>query len=272
MAGPALPVLPKDFNELTRHLSDGARREELKQRRAAFNSARARLQKWIQKDRNPLMTKTVKLIAIYLLGCVNFESGRCNPTHETIADEFGISERQVRRLIPKIREAGWISYTRAAYNRPTFYTFHAPMEVIDRIQETDAALKNEREQRRQERNESRSVRTSRVRSVRTSMSAEHKNRTYDNYYSAIEREPIRYGSKAEVGESYAGHESAMTPGGLSPEQQRAVMETAAVVAPDLRDAAMQRIAAIVADPVPEGAATIHTIIDELSTELRRRMS
>lgn len=193
---PSLPVLPPNFDELTKHLSKQARDAEFRQRRTAFNSACSRLEKWIRQDRRPQMTATAKLIAAFLVNSVNFETGRCNPSHETIADHVGISVRHVRRLIPQIAKAGWITYRRAAHNRPTFYTLHAPQDIVAGIEERAELLREERFRRRSNRTsmsaqQHASDRTSTASSNRTSMSSELKNRTEDNYKTSIESQPIK---------------------------------------------------------------------------------
>ncbi len=87
--------------------------------RRQFTKAKAEFMAWVRKDRDPLMNGTAKLITDYLVDCPNFEKGRCFPSHETIADEIGVSVRTVERTIPRIIEAGWISIRRVRRNAPT---------------------------------------------------------------------------------------------------------------------------------------------------------
>lgn len=151
VAPPAIPTLPRDFDMIVEGMSKKERDAELRRRQAAFVKAKAQLTGWIRQDRNPLMTKTAKLVAAYLIECLNFETGRCFPSHETIADHLGISDRQVRRVIPRIVKAGWLSVVRVRRNAPTFYRFHAPEEAIRRIEEGALALRQSREDRRVDR-------------------------------------------------------------------------------------------------------------------------
>lgn len=204
---PALPTLPKDFEALTAHLSIAARETELAARRKAFNAARMRLQQLVQQDRR--IPPTAKLIVAYLLDCVNFTTGRCNPSHEAIGDRFGITTRQVRRLLPVIRQAGWISYRRASFNRPTFYTLHAPTAAIECIEDRAAILKQERDRRRSDRTKMSaqppvSDRTFKGSSDRTFMSAEPMKGTSDTS-STSHREVPKVSAVEQTGETPASN-------------------------------------------------------------------
>ena len=132
---------------MTAEQCDQMRKEMGKQ----FTKAKAQFMGWVRKDRDPRMNGTAKLITGYLVDCLNFETGLCFPSHETIADEIGKSARTVERTIPRIIEAGWISIRRVRRNAPTFYRFHAPAEKVKRIEECAVALKENREARREER-------------------------------------------------------------------------------------------------------------------------
>lgn len=146
-----LPRLPRDFMERTAGMSAEERERERAKLLSAFNSARAQLRNWIQQDRSPLMYGSAKEVAYYLIECVNFETGLCFPSHETIADRLGIVERQVRRLMPRIAERGWIEIIRAARNKPTFYKLLAPERVVKDIEEGAHALKAVRDACREDR-------------------------------------------------------------------------------------------------------------------------
>lgn len=146
-----IPVLPRDFEDRTREMTEEDRVKLRRQLQAEFVKAKAQWSNWVRQDRNPLMNKTAKLIATFLIESLNFETGRCFPSHETIADHVGISERQVRRTVKRVQEAGWVKAHRLRRNQPTFYSFHAPHEAVKRIEEGAAALKASREARREDR-------------------------------------------------------------------------------------------------------------------------
>ena len=148
---PALPLLPKNFEAATRGLTQEQRDQMVGKRRSDFVKAKAQFMNWVRQDRDPLMNKTAKLIGAYLIECVNFDTGRCFPSHETIADHIGSSVRTVERTIPRLIEAGWISIRRVRRNAPTFYRFNAPPAKVKRIEECTIALKANRDARREER-------------------------------------------------------------------------------------------------------------------------
>src|SRR5690606_13392547 len=122
----AIPPLPRDFEDRTRDLSDEDREALRRKLQAEFVKAKGAWVRLVRKDRTPGFNRTAKLIAVFLIDSLNFETGRCFPSHEAIADELGISERTVERNVKRIIAAGWISTMRARQNRPTFYFFHAP--------------------------------------------------------------------------------------------------------------------------------------------------
>lgn len=146
-----IPVLPRDFDEGTKDLSDDERKALKAEAQRRFVKAKAEWVRLVRKDRTPGLTRTAKLIAIYLIDCLNFETGRCFPSYEVIADELGISEKTVSRSMKSIVAAGWVSLRRARRNLPTFYFFHAPEEKVKRILDMDDALRESREARREDR-------------------------------------------------------------------------------------------------------------------------
>lgn len=119
----ALPILPRDFEERHRNLSTTAREELRRRLQAEFVKAKAQLCMWIRRDRNSLMTRTAKQISYYLIECVNFTTGQCNPSYQTIADEVGVSVRTVERTVPQIAKAGWIEIGRRSRTSSNFYHF-----------------------------------------------------------------------------------------------------------------------------------------------------
>jgi len=146
-----IPILPRDFDERTKDLSDDERKVLRAEAQRQFVKAKAEWTRFVRKDRTPGLTRTAKLIAIYLIDCLNFETGRCFPSHEAIADELGINEKTVSRSMKAIVAAGWVSLRRARRNLPTFYFFHAPEEKVKRILDMDDALRESREARREDR-------------------------------------------------------------------------------------------------------------------------
>src|SRR5215204_4017654 len=55
--------------------------------RAEFTADKGQFASWIKRDRDSRMSPAAKCVALYLLDCLNFETGRCDPSQQTIADE-----------------------------------------------------------------------------------------------------------------------------------------------------------------------------------------
>jgi hypothetical protein len=51
------------------------------------------------------------------------QDGRCFPRQKLLAAELGVSERQVRRYLRELEQAGLLRTTRRGLNDPNSYTF-----------------------------------------------------------------------------------------------------------------------------------------------------
>ncbi|WAJ31169.1 helix-turn-helix domain-containing protein [Antarcticirhabdus aurantiaca] len=111
------------------------RREEKRaaeRNRKSFTSAKLDAQDWIMCD--PVLPVNAKLVGIYLLSCVNSETGQCNPAIETIADDLSLSKRVVERAVADLKAAGWVEvrrYDRRKSNRYVFVDNRVRATAID---------------------------------------------------------------------------------------------------------------------------------------------
>jgi hypothetical protein len=158
-----VPILPKRFfDALSAQGLDIKRRDdwpkdlsdEYDRLRSQFTKAKAEFLAWVRKDRDSRMTPTAKTVTTTLIECLNFDNGRCDPSHQFLADEIGISRRQVERLVPKIEAAGWIEVTRRGCKETNSYRFRVANEKIAAILDYTDHL---REQRREEREKRKSA-------------------------------------------------------------------------------------------------------------------
>jgi hypothetical protein len=159
-----LPILPKDIAEQIDALPPGIRddrakwpkelREEYKRLHAYFTRSKAEFLSWLRKDRDSRMTATAKEITRFLVESLNFDTGRCDPSHQLIADELGYSVRTVERLVPRIAESGWMAVTRRGKTSTNFYRFRVATAKVNALLDLSETLrerrKNDREERRRQ--------------------------------------------------------------------------------------------------------------------------
>jgi hypothetical protein len=103
-----------------------ARRQQEKlsaeESRQTFTSVKLDMQGWLLCD--PCLSANAKLVAIYLLRCVNAETGQCNPSAQTIGDELvTLSLRAVERAVAELKTAGWIGVRRYDRRKSNGYVF-----------------------------------------------------------------------------------------------------------------------------------------------------
>lgn len=146
-----LPILPADFDVETKRMTPQERTALEKRLQANFVKMKAQLQTWIRQDRDSRMNPTAKLIAAHMLERVNFKTGRCYPSNQSVADDLGKSVRTVERTIPLIVDAGWMSRTRIRRNMPYVYQFHAPEWKVKLIDEEVIARREHRSAARADR-------------------------------------------------------------------------------------------------------------------------
>lgn len=129
-----IPVLPKEM----RNQPKGS---DYKRLRAAFTPAKEEFVKWAFRDRHRLMNKAAKAVLSYLVGCVNFDTGRCDPSQETIAEELGMGVRSVGRAIKALADAGWLGVSRRGLTTTNFYRLRVPVARIEAIKDDLAERK-----------------------------------------------------------------------------------------------------------------------------------
>ena len=141
-----IPVLPADFAAQTNGLSESKVEEARAIYRREFNSAIAQFRRWIRRDRDKSLNKTAKEITYYLLDCLNFDTGRCDPSYQTIADEVDCSVRTVERLVPKIAKSGWFDVKRRGKTCTNYYVFRVASSKVSFIDEAADAKRDYRKE------------------------------------------------------------------------------------------------------------------------------
>lgn len=150
-----IPIMPKALAEKT----SGPRAEwpkeveaDYRRLHSEFTASKAEFMAWVRKDRDSKMVANAKLILIFLIDSLNFETGRCDPAHQTIADELELGLRTVQRLMPMIAKSGWIEVIRRGKTTSNFYRLRVPCDkihsILDRVDGLRERRKEEREERR----------------------------------------------------------------------------------------------------------------------------
>jgi hypothetical protein len=123
--------------------------------RRAFTACRLELASLIQKDFDARMTPTVKLVALYLLECVNSETLLCFPSYRTILEtlSLGKSEKTVQRAIAVLRKRGWLYVWRPNPTKSNRFVFLRNDAVVTQILDYQDYMKARREEDRLEREE-----------------------------------------------------------------------------------------------------------------------
>ncbi|WP_117195107.1 helix-turn-helix domain-containing protein [Rhizobium terrae] len=149
----SIPLLPGDIAARLKQKDEWPKelQEDYRRLRMEFTAAKAEFASWVRRDRDSLMNRTAKTILLHILECVNFDTGRCDPGHQFLADELGISVRTIERTIPKIAESGWLSVTRRGKTATNFYTLRVPCEKIHAILDYADQLRDMRMEERQQR-------------------------------------------------------------------------------------------------------------------------
>jgi hypothetical protein len=157
-----IPLLPKVFIEQLINLGfdDDTRRksewpqdiqEEYSRLRGAFTKAKAEYTSFMLQDRDSRMTQTAKTITVGLLEHLNFDNGRCDPSHQLIADKLGLSRRTVERLVPKIAAAGWVEIKRRGCKATNIYRFRVSATKVAAIMDYADYLRDRRIEEREKR-------------------------------------------------------------------------------------------------------------------------
>ncbi|WP_162911536.1 helix-turn-helix domain-containing protein [Shinella zoogloeoides] len=138
-------LLPDDMREQLRRLPANKKQwprdfhERYRRLHAEFTSSKAAFVAWARKDRDRRMTRTAKILLSYLVDCLNFETSRCDPSQQTIADEIGVCSRTVERVIRQIVAAGWLEVYRRGKTATNFYRLRVTAEKLAAISDAQAA-------------------------------------------------------------------------------------------------------------------------------------
>lgn len=143
-----IPILPRELADLIkdRPRSNWPTEIEAEYRRlhAEFTASKAEFIEWLRKDRDSRMNKTAKLITSFMIDRLNFDTGRCDPSHQFIADELFLSLRTVERTIPRIAASGWIDVTRRGKTTTNFYRFRVAVAKVNALLDLTMDLKDRR--------------------------------------------------------------------------------------------------------------------------------
>lgn len=147
----SVPILPAEIAAGLKDKSEwpAELRNEYRRLHADFTASKAEFAMWIRRDRDSRMNRTAKTILLLILDCLNFDTGRCDPGHEFIADELGISVRTVERTIPRIAASGWIAVIRRGKTTTNFYRLKVPKRKVSQILEYVDGLRELRSEKRE---------------------------------------------------------------------------------------------------------------------------
>ncbi|QIO56180.1 hypothetical protein [Rhizobium leguminosarum] len=153
----SLTCLPRDMADRLKGLSRDRSEwpadfaADYKRIHVQFSQDKAEFTSWIRKDRDSRMNRTAKAILLCILDCVNCDTERCDPGHQYIADELGISLRTVERTICRIALAKWLSITRRGRTSTNFYRVTVPVEKIAGLLDYVDGLREQRAEERERR-------------------------------------------------------------------------------------------------------------------------
>ncbi|MEY9631304.1 helix-turn-helix domain-containing protein [Sinorhizobium fredii] len=117
--------------------------------RTAFTAARLDLQKWITRDFHKSMNPTVKLVACFLLECVNSEKLYCFPSYRMICEALSLGkEKTAQRALQTLRQRGWIFSWRLNRTSSNNYLFLKNEKVIAQIADYQTCMKDARDEDR----------------------------------------------------------------------------------------------------------------------------
>lgn len=143
-----IPILPSEMRERLKTLPANKRQwpkaflDEYKRLHSEFTKAKAAFIEVARRDRDTRMSPRAFKALSFLIDCLNFDTGRCDPSQQTIADEVGVHVATAERVIRKLKAAGWIEIYRRGATSTNFYRIGAPKAKID-------AIKDDAEARRQ---------------------------------------------------------------------------------------------------------------------------
>lgn len=86
--------------------------------------------------RNRLIPAHAKLVYVYLEGRLN-EDGICWPSHQTTAEDLGISEASVKRAVGWLKDNDLVTVTRRSKGFGTFNIYALPKRLPDHLRPKD---------------------------------------------------------------------------------------------------------------------------------------
>ncbi len=149
-----LPLLPKPMlDQLSRLPQDKTAwptefRREYDRVHADFSQAKREFKMWIRKDRDSRMNKTAKAILELIIDCLNCDTGRCDPSHQFMADELGVSVRTIERTIPRVVQSRWLQVTRRGRTTSNFYRVMVLKSKVNDILDYSVTLRERRAEER----------------------------------------------------------------------------------------------------------------------------
>ncbi|MCO6409048.1 helix-turn-helix domain-containing protein [Hoeflea alexandrii] len=88
-------------------------------------------------------------VAFKLIQFRNAQTGICNPSYETIADETGLKPETVRACVKQLSNRGWIAVKRPNRSKPNVYRFL--LDHVNGMLDRRIMLREAREEERKER-------------------------------------------------------------------------------------------------------------------------
>lgn len=88
-------------------------------------------------------------VAFKLMQFRNAQTGLCNPSYETIADETGLKPETVRACVRQLSKCGWIAVKRPNRSKPNIYRFLH--DHVNHMLDRRIMLREERAEQRKER-------------------------------------------------------------------------------------------------------------------------
>jgi hypothetical protein len=145
-----IPTLPGDMRERLENLKDNREvwpadfKTDYDRLRSDFTRSKAEFISWMRKDRDSRMNRTGKLVLAFVIDCLNFETGRCDPGQQFIGDELGIGLSTVERAIKRIADADWMEVTRRGKTTTNFYRFRVPVSKVNALLDLTTDLRERR--------------------------------------------------------------------------------------------------------------------------------
>lgn len=143
-----IPILPSEMREKLKTLPANKRQwpkaflDDYKRLHAEFTKAKAAFIEVARRDRDARMSPRAFKALSFLIDCLNFDTGRCDPSQQTIADEVGVQVVTAERLVRKLKAAGWINVYRRGATTTNFYRIGVSKAKIDAIRD-DAEARRE---------------------------------------------------------------------------------------------------------------------------------